>query len=237
MRRSASQSDASPTAVREACVAPAARGARTWALVMAIAVVISLLAVPVQAGFARAAPHAKRSTCRLRPHHKRRSKRCKHHRHAVSQTRRRVATPKAAPKPAATPEPTGGSPVDQPMAPAQTVLTSSCAPPAPPSTVPAGSGWLTGGVYTGGGPPGRQASGCGFAAYQIVLIAPGSGEVLVSQQVAAGHSYTIVAPAGTYALRAYYGPVGGMEYCPGKSASFTVTAGAGVEERAVCDVP
>ena len=100
-----------------------------------------------------------------------------------------------------------------------------CAPPSSPGNVPAGDGWIVGGAYVEGGPfPGVYE--CESEAYTITAT-DSSGAVAASEDVAAGHSYTLVVPAGRYALRA---SSCGM-------ASATVAAGAQTHADAVCPVP
>lgn len=101
-----------------------------------------------------------------------------------------------------------------------------CAPPVPPAVnIPVGSGWIVGGLYLEGGPyPGIFA--CEQQPYTIKAEST-SGAVVASQQVAAGHSYTLVVPAGTYMLRA--------STCG--SGSATVTAAHQTKADTICPVP
>lgn len=100
-----------------------------------------------------------------------------------------------------------------------------CAAPAPPTDVPAGDGWITGGDYIEGGPyPGIYD--CESQAYTITATDQG-GSVAATQRIAAGASYTLVLPAGHYSLRASSCGLG----------SATVTAGEPVHADIVCPVP
>lgn len=101
-----------------------------------------------------------------------------------------------------------------------------CAPPVPPAVnIPVGSGWIVGGLYLEGGPfPGIME--CEQQPYTVRAESP-SGTVVASQQVAAGHSYTLVVPAGSYALHA--------STCGTGSA--TVTAAHQTKANTICPVP
>lgn len=100
-----------------------------------------------------------------------------------------------------------------------------CAPPVPPAVnISAGDGWIEGGVYVEGGAfPGVNE--CEQQPYTISAETP-LGTVVASQQVAGGHSYTLVVPAGSYRLRA--------NSCFG---SATVTAAQGTSANTYCLVP
>ena len=75
---------------------------------------------------------------------------------------------------------------------------AGCNSPAPPGTVPAGDGWIVGGLYTEGGrPPGTPR--CAGAPYTVTATNL-AGKVVTSQTVAADDSYTLVVPAGSYTL-------------------------------------
>jgi hypothetical protein len=75
-----------------------------------------------------------------------------------------------------------------------------CKPPVPPATmIPAGDGWIVGGLYGEGGPaPGIFA--CSGNAYTVTATNR-SGKVEATQHVAGLHSYTLVVPAGRYTLK------------------------------------
>lgn len=74
-----------------------------------------------------------------------------------------------------------------------------CSPPTPPSRIPSGDGWITGGVYAEGGPfPGMDA--CFSQRYTIEALDSG-GSVAARETVPGGRSYTLVLPAGSYTLR------------------------------------
>jgi hypothetical protein len=91
--------------------------------------------------------------------------------------------------------------------------------------IPVGDGWIEGGVYIEGGPfPGIYE--CEGQPYRIDA-ETSSGTVVASQQVAAGHSYTLApVPAGSYKLRAN-----------GCFGSATVIAGKGTTANTNCLVP
>ena len=101
-----------------------------------------------------------------------------------------------------------------------------CAAPVPPAVdIPVGDGWIVGGLYLAGGPfPGIFE--CEQQAYTIRALTS-TGTVAASMQVAGGHSYTLVVPAGSYTLRA--------STCGFGSA--TVEATKGTTANAVCPVP
>jgi hypothetical protein len=101
-----------------------------------------------------------------------------------------------------------------------------CKPPPPiMQNIPAGDGWIVGGDYIEGGPaPGLYE--CESQAYTVVA-RDQAGAVVASQQVAGGHSYVLVVPAGHYSLRA--------STCGFGSA--TVTSGTRTRADMVCPVP
>jgi hypothetical protein len=120
-----------------------------------------------------------------------------------------------------------GRPVTS-TAPVQSAVGSAavyCRPPVPPAVnLPAGDGWIGGGVYTQGGPfPGIYA--CASAAYTITATNAG-GAVVASQTFPALRSYTLVLPAGSYMLAS--GACRGMA---------TVTAGRETKADTDCDFP
>jgi len=99
-----------------------------------------------------------------------------------------------------------------------------CGAPVPPAQLPAGDGWVGGGLYDDGGPypPIHQCVGNAYT----ITVTDEAGNVVATQQVAAGQSYAIVLPAGSYTL------AGG--FCRGKA---TVTAGLETKADTTCDVP
>jgi hypothetical protein len=100
-----------------------------------------------------------------------------------------------------------------------------CAAPVSPGTVPAGDGWIVGGLYDEGGPfPGIDR--CSSAEYTITATAS-DGSIAATQTVAGDHSYTLVVPAGTYALSA-------GNVCRGQA---TVDAGQQTQADTVCAFP
>jgi hypothetical protein len=107
-----------------------------------------------------------------------------------------------------------------------------CARPVPPAVnIPAGDGWIEGGLYVEGGPfPGIDD--CEKIAYTIVATAA-DGSVAATQPVAAGHSYTLVVPAGAYTLTITDSE--GPRACGDGQA--TVTPGRLTRADAVCAIP
>ena len=104
-----------------------------------------------------------------------------------------------------------------------------CAPPVPPAiNIPVGFGWIEGGlIIQGGAFPGVYE--CESQPYTITATNTATGAVAATINVAGGHSYTIVVPAGTYTLTATAG-------CPGRGSA-TVSAGSGTTANTFCDVP
>ncbi len=99
-----------------------------------------------------------------------------------------------------------------------------CSRPSPPSRVPSGDGWITGGVYGEGGAfPGMDA--CLSQRYTIEALDSG-GSVAARETVAGGHSYTLVMPSGSYTLMS-----GG---CRGRA---TVRAGQQTKANTFCLYP
>ena len=108
----------------------------------------------------------------------------------------------------------------------RTVFVEDCSAPTPPASVPAGDGWVTGGVYTVGGPaPGVDV--CRGAG--TVTVISQSGLAVASTQVPEGSSYTIVLPVGSYNLT-----VGSSNECLGTA---TVTASRETKANTICSVP
>lgn len=101
-----------------------------------------------------------------------------------------------------------------------------CAAPVPPTVdIPAGDGWIVGGLYDEGGPfPGIDQ--CSSSAYTIVATAS-DGIVAATQTVPGAHSYTLVVPAGSYGLSAN----------PGCRGQATVTAGEQTVANTICAFP
>jgi hypothetical protein len=99
-----------------------------------------------------------------------------------------------------------------------------CRPAAPPATLPAGDGWIQGGVYLQGGPaPGIDQ--CQSSSSTLTATSPG-GQMVASQNLAGGNGYSLVLPAGAYQLRD--GECRGMA---------TVTAGRRTAADTDCDFP
>ena len=99
-----------------------------------------------------------------------------------------------------------------------------CAPPAPPAQVPAGDGWIVGGLYIDGGPyPGIHHC---FAGEYTITVLDQAGNTVATQRVPDGQSYTLVLPAGSYVLSS--------GFCRG---AVTVTAGRQSKADTHCDVP
>ena len=111
--------------------------------------------------------------------------------------------------------------------PAQSAIGSAyvpCSRPTPPSRVPDGDGWITGGVYGEGGPfPGMDA--CLSQRYTIEALDSG-GSVVARETVPGGHSYTLVVPAGSYTLMS--------SGCRGRA---TVRAGQQTKANTFCLYP
>jgi len=100
-----------------------------------------------------------------------------------------------------------------------------CAPPVPPGNIPAGDGWIVGGLYNTGGPaPGIHA--CADQAYTLT-VTDAAGATVATVQVPVGRSYTVVLPAGGYTLRS-------SGFCSGTA---TVTAGKQTVADTVCLLP
>ncbi len=73
-----------------------------------------------------------------------------------------------------------------------------CRPAAAPGTLPAGDGWISGGVYLLGGPaPGLDE--CQSNSTTVVAESD-SGAVVTSQSLDGGDGYALVLPAGRYQL-------------------------------------
>jgi hypothetical protein len=105
------------------------------------------------------------------------------------------------------------------------VVPDDCAEPSPPVDVPAGDGWIVGGLYLSGGPyPGIFA--CQDASY-TVTVTNEEGTVVATQQVTSGgQSYTFILPPARYTLTA-----------DGPTATSTVTAGAQTKTNIISPIP
>jgi len=113
------------------------------------------------------------------------------------------------------------------------VLVKGCSTPRPPANVPAGDGWVTGGVYTVGGP----APGLDVCRGALTLtVSNQSGVVVATSQVAEGASYTLVLPPGSYNLAAGSRLAAGLTIseCQGTAS---VTAGQETRANTVCSIP
>ena len=96
-----------------------------------------------------------------------------------------------------------------------------------PTSVPAGDGWITGGLYDSGGPaPG--IFDCQSGPYAIDAVDE-AGESTATQEVA-GQNYLFVLPAGSYELEA-------KESSCFSEDPVTVLAGKGTAANTICDIP
>jgi len=112
-------------------------------------------------------------------------------------------------------------------------LVKRCSAPRPPTNVPAGDGWVTGGVYTVGGP----APGIDVCRGALTLtVSNQSGVVVATSQVPQGASYTLVLPAGNYELAVGPKLAAGatISECQGTAS---VTAGQETRANTVCSIP
>jgi hypothetical protein len=99
-----------------------------------------------------------------------------------------------------------------------------CHPATAPANLPAGDGWIEGGVYLQGGPaPGIDQCQSNSS---TVTATSASGYVVASQSLPAGDGYALVVPAGTYQLH--------DGECTGEA---TVTAGRRTVADTDCDFP
>jgi hypothetical protein len=99
-----------------------------------------------------------------------------------------------------------------------------CHPAAAPADLPAGDGWIEGGVYLQGGPaPGIDQCQSGSSTVTATSV---SGYVVASQNLAGGDGYALVVPAGTYQLH--------NGECAGRA---TVIAGRRTVADTDCDFP
>jgi hypothetical protein len=99
-----------------------------------------------------------------------------------------------------------------------------CSAPVPPAQLPAGDGWVGGGLYDDGGPypPIHRCAGSSYT----VTVTDEAGTTVATQPVAAGQSYAIVLPAGSYTFAS--------GFCKGKA---TVAAGRETKADTTCFVP
>ena len=99
-----------------------------------------------------------------------------------------------------------------------------CRPAAAPVDLPAGDGWIEGGVYLLGGPaPGIDQ--CQSRSSTVTATSAG-GYVVASQNLAGDEGYALVVPAGTYQLK--------DGFCNGEA---TVIAGRRTVADTDCDFP
>jgi hypothetical protein len=99
-----------------------------------------------------------------------------------------------------------------------------CHPAAAPAQLPAGDGWIEGGVYLQGGPaPGIDQCQSGSSTVTATSV---SGNMVASQELAGGDGYALVVPAGAYQLK--------DGQCTGQA---TVTAGRRTIADTDCDLP
>jgi hypothetical protein len=99
-----------------------------------------------------------------------------------------------------------------------------CHPAPAPADLPAGDGWIKGGVYLQGGPaPGIDQ--CQSRSSSVTATSV-SGSVVASQNLSGGDGYALVVPAGTYQLQ--------DGECSGKA---TVIAGQRTVADTDCDFP
>lgn len=74
----------------------------------------------------------------------------------------------------------------------------ACRPAPSPASLPAGDGWISGGVYEVGGPdPGLDQC---LSQASTVTATDANGDQVVSQPLAGGDGYALLLPAGTYEL-------------------------------------
>jgi hypothetical protein len=99
-----------------------------------------------------------------------------------------------------------------------------CRPAPAPAALPAGDGWVAGGVYFRGGPaPGIDEC---QSRPSTLTATSASGQAAARQQLAGGSGYALVLPAGTYELR--------DGVCTGQA---TVIAGRRTIADTNCDFP
>src|SRR5664279_1928190 len=99
-----------------------------------------------------------------------------------------------------------------------------CHPAAAPAHLPAGDGWIEGGVYLQGGPaPGIDQCQSGSSTVTVTSV---GGSLVASQNMAGGDGYALGVPAGAYQLK--------DGQCTGQA---TVTAGRRTIADTDCDFP
>ncbi len=102
-----------------------------------------------------------------------------------------------------------------------------CPRASPPSELPAGDGWILGGLYDSGGPaPG--VFDCQRGPYEITALDE-AGEPAAMEQVS-GNDYVLVLPPGNYQLAA------NESSCLSEAAA-TVVAGKGTLANTICNIP
>ncbi len=102
-----------------------------------------------------------------------------------------------------------------------------CTEPQPPSDVPAGDGWIVGGLYLSGGPaPGIFA--CQGGPYTIT-VTNATGATVATQQVAGHQSYTFILPSGSYTLKSEGACIA--------AEPVAVIAGAQTKANTICNIP
>ncbi len=101
-----------------------------------------------------------------------------------------------------------------------------CPTPHAPTDVPAGDGWISGGLYESGGPePGILV--CVSGPYSIAAVNE-AGTAVTTAEVT-GQDYTLIVPPGNYELAAKDGTCYSEE-------TLIVTAGKGVQARTICEI-
>ena len=99
-----------------------------------------------------------------------------------------------------------------------------CHPAPAPASLPAGDGWIEGGVYIQGGPaPGLDQCSSESSTLTATSV---SGYAVANQNLAGGDGYALVLPAGTYKLQ--------DGECTGEA---TVIAGSRTVADTDCDFP
>ncbi len=102
-----------------------------------------------------------------------------------------------------------------------------CTEPQPPSDVPAGDGWIVGGLYLSGGPP-PGIFACQGAPHTIT-VTDATGATAATQQVAGRQSYTFILPPGNYTLKSEGACIA--------AEPVVVTAGAQTKANTICNIP
>jgi hypothetical protein len=151
----------------------------------------------------------------------------RHRRHelATTKTHHMTVLDNPAPAPHTTPE-AHPTPETHPTPERREWAPEYCPEPQPPSDVPAGDGWIVGGLYLSGGPaPGIFA--CQSGPYTIT-VTDATGATVATQQVPGRQSYTFILPAGSYTLKSESG-------CIAEPA--VVIAGAQTKANTICNIP